>query len=240
MQNEKTAGGEQSKWIPTSSVQTCYSKDWLLRTNEHKDIKDFICLICKQVVSSPMELTCCQHESLKDGLIVGEDCLKNFCENNDNSCPTEPHECKPFKSKASKKFIGNLLIMCPKQFEQDKKILQGAETCENIRCDFKGKLKDLQNHLDNECFFTLIDCWFKPFGCDHKCRKQNLNDHLVLNMKYHFNLVMELFQSMKQTIQLHRDISNKLNLEIDTLKKELNHKIENLRQETAKYHSDIE
>ncbi|ETO15240.1 hypothetical protein RFI_22124, partial [Reticulomyxa filosa] len=107
-----------------------------------------------------------------------------------------------------------------------------------------------QHHFDNECPFTLIDCWFKPFGCNHKCHKQILNHHLISNMKFHFNLVMQLFQSMKQTIQLHQvqflfisflfDNSNKLTLEIETLKKDLNSRIKNLRKETFKYHSDIE
>ncbi|ETO02199.1 hypothetical protein RFI_35237, partial [Reticulomyxa filosa] len=138
-------------------------------------------------------------------LIVGENCLKNFLKDNNNSCPIEPHDnCQYFKTKMLQKFIGNLPIMCFKQFQQDVNVWTKKETPGKIECNFKGELKDLQHHFDNECPFTLIDCWFKPFGCNHKCHKQTLNHHLISNMNFHFNLVMKLFQSMKQTIQLHQ------------------------------------
>ncbi|ETO11681.1 hypothetical protein RFI_25693 [Reticulomyxa filosa] len=34
----------------------------------------------------------------------------------------------------------------------------------------------------------LIDCWFKPFGCNNICIRKSLNDHLIKNMKQHFDL----------------------------------------------------
>ncbi|ETO22734.1 G-protein beta WD-40 repeats containing protein [Reticulomyxa filosa] len=255
MQDEKTFERGQARATPISLIQPCYSKNWLLQTNQPEDVQDFACLICQQIANNPMELICPQHETMEGVLIVGEKCLKNFLKDKSNLCPIEPHDnCRYSKTKLTRKFINNLQVMCLKQFEQNVKISDGMP--ENIKCDFKGKLKDFQHHLKNECPLALTYCWFKPFGCDYTCRGQDVNDHLVSNMQFHFNLVMQLFQSMKQTIQLHQvcfvlflcfvcvivllDNSSKMKLEMEKLKRDLQYKIENLRQEISKYHSDIE
>ncbi|ETO11479.1 hypothetical protein RFI_25896, partial [Reticulomyxa filosa] len=96
--------------------------------------------------------------------------------------------------------------MCIRQFEQELKISNETEGEGEIpgviKCDFKGKLKDLNAHLMNECPLNLINCWFNPFGCNHTCFNHDLKDHLITNMKLHFDLVNQLFDSIKQEIQL--------------------------------------
>ncbi|ETO07875.1 G-protein beta WD-40 repeats containing protein [Reticulomyxa filosa] len=233
MQDEKTFGEEQIKGIPISQDQSCYSENWLLQTNRPEDIKDFTCLICDKL------------QTIQWNLIALN--MKNFLKNNSNLCPIEPHDCHYSKTKSTQKFFGNLPVMCLKQFEKDVKTLNGIEVTGKIKCDFKGKLKDLQDHLNNNCSLDLAECWFKHFGCDHTCYRQNLNDHLISNIRFHFDLVMRLFLSMKQTIKLHQvyffyafDNSSKLIFDMQKLKKDLQSKIENLQQETLKYRSDIE
>ncbi|ETO10784.1 hypothetical protein RFI_26592 [Reticulomyxa filosa] len=65
----------------------------------------------------------------------------------------------------------------------------------DIKCDFKGKLKDLNNNLINKCNLNLIDC-------NHICINRNLNDHHISPMKLHFGIVAQLLQSMRQEIEL--------------------------------------
>ncbi|ETN97234.1 hypothetical protein RFI_40297, partial [Reticulomyxa filosa] len=70
------------------------------------------------------------------------------------------------------------------------------------------------------------NCWFKPFGCNHTCFNHNLKDHLITNMKLHFDLINQLFESMKQEIQL-KDSRIK-QMERDS------------QQELLKYRADVE
>ncbi|ETO02418.1 hypothetical protein RFI_35018 [Reticulomyxa filosa] len=34
----------------------------------------------------------------------------------------------------------------------------------------------------------MANCWFESFGCNHKYLKSVIYDHLISNMKLHFNL----------------------------------------------------
>ncbi|ETO19850.1 hypothetical protein RFI_17377 [Reticulomyxa filosa] len=147
MQEEKTSNEKQTILTPT------------LPTSK---------ILFVTFTNNPIELNCPQHESTDDVLIIGEKCLKDFLKNNNNLCPVEKHDnCQYSKTKLIQKLTGDLTIMCPGQFEQDIKKLTGE-----IKCNSKEKLKDVQNHLKNGCPLVLVDCWFKPFGCDHKCNRQ--------------------------------------------------------------------
>ncbi|ETO07018.1 hypothetical protein RFI_30374 [Reticulomyxa filosa] len=164
-------------------------------------------------------------------LIAGEHCLKLFLENNNNSCPIQPHDnCQYSRNNAVRKYIDDLTVICIRQFEQEIKISHKTEREGEIpgviKCDFKGKLKDLNNHLINECPLNLINCLFKPFGCNHTCFSYNLKDHLITNMKLHFDLVTQLLQSMKQEIQLKDNRIKQMERDY--------------QQELLKYRADIE
>ncbi|ETO06619.1 WD-40 repeat protein [Reticulomyxa filosa] len=199
-----------------SHQHSCFNKNWIL---EQINLK-------KLIANRPMELDCPQHEQMDGSLIVGENCLKKFLKENDNSCPVQPHEnCQFLKNKSLQRFIGDLTVMCLKQFEQESKTYhefeKEGETPSMVKCNFKGKIKDLSEHLDKECPLKVSDCWFKPFGCNYICYKHNLNEHLISNMQLHFDLVVRLFQSMQQTIQMQQDNAKQLNMEIDMLKLEI-------------------
>ncbi|ETO02693.1 hypothetical protein RFI_34720, partial [Reticulomyxa filosa] len=51
----------------------------------------------------------------------------------------------------------------------------------DITCDFKGKLKYLNNHLINEFNLNLIDR-------NHICFNHNLNAHHISIMKLYFDI----------------------------------------------------
>ncbi|ETN97231.1 viral A-type inclusion protein, partial [Reticulomyxa filosa] len=89
---------------------------------------------------------------------------------------------------------------------------------EEVICDFKGKIKDLNNHLDNDCPLQRSDCQYKQFGCEHSCPKHKLNDHLSSQSKLHFDLIEEN-QQLKLQVELNEK-NSKLTNENITLKKE--------------------
>ncbi|ETO00757.1 hypothetical protein RFI_36683, partial [Reticulomyxa filosa] len=97
-----------------------------------------------------------------------------------------------------KQFLNANPDSCPVQPHNEE------EGNEKITCNFKGKIKELNDHLDNSCPLKLFDCWYKPFGCVHACPKQKLKQHLILKLKFHFDLVVKFVDSLKQTIQFHQ------------------------------------
>ncbi|ETO31380.1 G-protein beta WD-40 repeats containing protein [Reticulomyxa filosa] len=238
---EKNSKDEVKIEVTSFSLeQSCFNKDWILRSHSQQYIEHFICLICKQIANNPMDIVCPQHANVDEVLITGEHCLKLFLKNNNNSCPIQLHDnCQYSRSNAVRKYIGDLTVMCIRQFEQELKAphetkeQREGEVHEIMKCDFKGKLKDLNTHLLNECPLNLIDCWFKPFGCNHTCLKQNVDDHLATNMKLHFDLVNQLQQSMNQEIQLKdKQIIEQAN-RIKQMERDS-------KQELLKYRADIE
>ncbi|ETN98092.1 hypothetical protein RFI_39425, partial [Reticulomyxa filosa] len=75
------------------------------------------------------------------------------------------------------------------------------QTNEVIVCDFKGKIKELSDHLNNVCPLKISDCWYKPFGCEYNCYKHKLNDHLSSEFKLHFDLVVKFIQTLQEEIK---------------------------------------
>ncbi|ETO09055.1 WD-40 repeat protein [Reticulomyxa filosa] len=182
-----------------SAQQACFNKNYFLELDQHDQLNDFICLICKQIVYEPFEINCTQHQNLDGLLLVGEHCLKKFLNDNPNSCPVEPHgTCQYAKSRLAQRYINELKITCPRQLAQSQ---QQKGKANDIICNFVGKLKELNAHLNNSCPLNSVDCWFKPFGCNHNLYKHELQEHLTSKMRFHFDLVIKSFDTLKQTIQ---------------------------------------
>ncbi|ETO04430.1 WD-repeat protein [Reticulomyxa filosa] len=225
IEDEKTSKEIETGVPPISLENSCFSKEWVLQLNQQDQINHFICLICKQVARNPIEMSCAQHQDLNESLIVGANCLKQFLNTNPDSCPVQPHNnCLYSPNRAAQLCIGDLRIICPRQFRQDSKgVIQRQqpeeEDDEKITCDFKGKIKELNDHLNNSCSLKLFDCWYKPFGCAHSCPKQTLQQHLILKLKFHFDLVVEFVNSLKQNIQLHQDEITQLKLQVESNEK---------------------
>ncbi|ETO02895.1 hypothetical protein RFI_34518, partial [Reticulomyxa filosa] len=185
IEDEKTSKEREIGVSPVSLETSCFSKEWILQSNQQEQISHFICLICKQVARNPIEMDCTQHQNLNESLIIGANCLQQFLSINPNSCPVQPHNgCLYSPSKAVQLCIGDLWVTCPRQYRQDSQTTtqrqqpEEEEGDEKITCNFKGKIKELNDHLDNSCPLKLFDCWYKPFGCVHACPKQKLQQHL--------------------------------------------------------------
>ncbi|ETO02786.1 hypothetical protein RFI_34628 [Reticulomyxa filosa] len=214
MEEEKSKDNMKLNLKSIPPQQSCFDKNWVLRSNQQEDIQDFICLICKQVSNNPLEINCTQHENMDESLIVGDNCLKQFLSQNPNSCPVEPHDsCSYSQSRLIKRYISELDVICPRQFQQEQEqqphmtIQQGDKEGEMpgfVSCNFKGKVRHVNDHLEHSCCLQMVKCWFASFGCNHSCLKSAIHDHLTSNIKLHFDLVISSFDTLQQTIQQHQ------------------------------------
>ncbi|ETO12677.1 hypothetical protein RFI_24698 [Reticulomyxa filosa] len=196
--------------------QLCFNKNWVLQSNHRDRIQGLTCLICKQIVNNPIEMTCPDHKNV----IVGGHCLEKFLGANPDSCPVQSHgRCCYTKNKQMQQHIDNLNVICPLQFEQSYE-----KKGRGVICDFNGKLEHLNVHLDNECPLKLSECWFKPFGCNHNSCKPELEEHLISNMKFHFDLVMNTFQRLNRNMEQLNEETIELQLKNAKLKLEVRSK----------------
>ncbi|ETO24131.1 hypothetical protein RFI_13027 [Reticulomyxa filosa] len=219
MKEETMNEKHQSGVVPFFFEHSCFDKNWVLRLNSSEQINHFICLICKQVANSPVEINCPQHENMDETLIAGENCLKQFLNNNPHACPVQPHDgCEYYKMKPMQRLINDLIVMCPRQFQQDLQTLEGNEEGQThgntaVICSFKGKIKDLKGHLDNACTLKLSECWFKSFGCDYSCLGHGLDTHLNEKMKHHFDLEeLKQLQLENEQLKMQIDLDKKNNM----------------------------
>ncbi|ETO03422.1 hypothetical protein RFI_33988, partial [Reticulomyxa filosa] len=216
MEEEKSKDNAKIYSKSITEQQACFNKNWILQLNKQESIRDFICLICKQVANNPMEIDCPQHKNMDESLIVGENCLNQFLNQNPNSCPIEPHNnCLYSQSRMARRYINELDVICLRQFQQkqeQKQQLQMStqqrhekgETLGIVSCNFKGKVKQVNDHLEHSCCLQTVKCWFGSFGCNYTCLKYAIHDHLTSNMKLHLDLVIKSFDALQQTIQQYQ------------------------------------
>ncbi|ETO32312.1 hypothetical protein RFI_04807, partial [Reticulomyxa filosa] len=196
---------------PVFVEQSCFDKKWILQLNQPEQIENFICLICKKIVNNPIEINCPQHQDMDESLIVGEKCLKQFLNDNNNTCPVQPHNgCSYSQNRSVKVHIGALKVNCPLQFEQDSQtttqgLQQEGEGNETVICNFNGKIKDLNDHLHNACPLKLLDCLYKLFGCEYSYPER----------KFHFDLVMKFVNSSQEAIHNYQEENKQLKLQLN-------------------------
>ncbi|ETO05890.1 hypothetical protein RFI_31507 [Reticulomyxa filosa] len=110
----------KTRVTPVPFGNKCFDRNWVLKLNNQDCISNFICLVCKQVANNSVEISCSQHEGAEKALIVGENCLKQFLSNNNNTCPVRPHNgCQYYKAQSVRMHIDGLNVICPNQFNQD-------------------------------------------------------------------------------------------------------------------------
>ncbi|ETO27447.1 hypothetical protein RFI_09689 [Reticulomyxa filosa] len=256
---KKEQGLVETGVTPVSFSQQCFDRNWVSQLNKQEQISHLICLICKQVANNPVEINCHQHEDIDEALIAGENCLKQFLKDNNNSCPVQPHDgCQYYKAKAMQKLINELNVICRMQFKKDLETTgrneEGQSDVDIVTiCDFKGKIKDMNEHLNTSCALKVHNCWFKKIGCKYSCLDRDLKQHLVENIEQHFELVANTFKKLKHIIkqqqvylffdeikQLKSEIQlnerrqiediSKMNNNILTLKQELDNQLNEIEQ----------
>ncbi|ETO01850.1 hypothetical protein RFI_35589, partial [Reticulomyxa filosa] len=104
---------------------SCWKKELFL---DFTAFEVFTCLLCKQVARNPLVLECSQHKSIGKVLIVGENCLKKFFQDNNYCCPVQPHSNFQYdKNMTVQNCIEDLRIRCPRQVEQDSQVIKQEE-----------------------------------------------------------------------------------------------------------------
>jgi len=201
------------------SLQGCFDKNWLLQSNSEDALKDFICLICKQIANNPVQLECSEHgetEEPEEYLIVGKYCLERHLKNNNEKCPVEEHQdCKyhnvqPFQAK-----IGNLDFICLRQYELNKQSTSQSEK----KCNFIGKKQALKKHLEGSCILASKQCYFKEFGCDILLCESNEDEHMKSHLKEHLKLVKLCVDFWKLQVNKRQEATERVRLENMLLKK---------------------
>ena len=61
-------------------------------------------------------------------------------------------------------------------------------------CDLKILRKEYHNHITNKCKQRIIKCPYHKFGCHHRMKAIDLNEHLTEYMLKHNELQLEYFQ----------------------------------------------
>ncbi|ETN99601.1 hypothetical protein RFI_37869, partial [Reticulomyxa filosa] len=210
-------------------LDSCYNTQWILQLNKQKEVKGMLCLLCQQIAKNAMELTCDEHENSNAALIVGEDCLVRYLQQNSNKCPVEQHDnCKQSKNKLVRQYVDDIVVMCPRQYQldlkQDSDTTNGNEqtnpeaASENALtriCNFQGKIKDVKEHLQGSCQLMTLSCSFKPFGCQALLFKYNYDDHVRLQVESHLALVMNQFNLLQQKVQGSENNQSNLQMQKD-------------------------
>ncbi|ETN98898.1 TRAF-type zinc finger family protein, partial [Reticulomyxa filosa] len=141
-----------------------------------------------------------------------------------NKCPIDKHDgCQYTKNEAAQVQVNALTVICPRQYERAlKKAVEGQN--EQIRCDFKGKMQELNKHLNGDCSLRPVECMFKQFGCTYSCLQGEMQSHLESNISFHHNLTLMQLKKMQQAIQKEREDIQcekmKLKCDIDICKQE--------------------
>ena len=135
--------------------------------------KDYLCLLCKGLLSDPCHITCCK---------------SRYCVSCANRMLTTSYPCvkcakKQYrkevndKDKGIKKEVQQLQVFCPMQV--------GG-------CLWSGKIKDLENHLCWGEFDTneTSNCRFLPVPCPKKCGRgvprRDMEEHLQVDCESRF------------------------------------------------------
>ncbi|ETO16415.1 hypothetical protein RFI_20927 [Reticulomyxa filosa] len=137
----------------------CFNKDWISLTNEQQKFDTLICCLCNRIANSAMELQCDEHENAEHVYLVGEECLQTYLKQNNGKCPIGQHEhCDFSKNKMARQQVSDLLVICPRQYDLNIYLQSNGgrksgekEEYGKCNCNYKGKIKEMKDHLNNSC-----------------------------------------------------------------------------------------
>ncbi|ETO05968.1 WD-40 repeat-containing protein [Reticulomyxa filosa] len=244
--DEKNSENEKE----TFSSFGCYNKDWILLTNKPQKLNSLICCVCKQIANNAVELQCDEHENIEQAHLIGEECLQMYLKQNNGKCPIQQHEhCEFSKSKVIRQQISELLVICPRQYDLKKKQLKKGTISgekekekEKDECNYKGKIKEMKDHLDKSCQLISIQ-QIISFIKELQSQLQNEKLQTVLSLFFFFFLEYLEFKNKRKIIQkkkgkITRNVFEKINsLQNEYVKKdeqitEMTNNIQQLKLET--------
>ena len=87
-----------------------------------------------------------------------------------------------------------------------------------VKCSWRGKLRDLNTHIKNDCEWALVQCKVK--GCNHKCLRKDMGSHLSGEdgITYHMNLVTQ--QCTEQILRIEKKLEEKLEEKVKQVREE--------------------
>ena len=181
-----------------------------------------ICAICHDVLKNAVSMKECGHtfcETCADACIQTRTCP---------NCRVAVTGTNPnFHARES---IESMDVICPNG-NSDQGTVQAnsrrrgndGEIVQDERCNWKGHLKDLENH-EESCTFKIIPCAVD--GCNHLCRRKDMDAHLSGGgLLYHIGLMKQSHEAQIQTMNV------KLSAEMNRKETEMQQKIGELKEE---------
>ena len=208
LQNGSSDSVEESRGDHSSGLATHQSEDNSLKALAYKhgyeceiidppawaEALQTNCPICLQVLRDPQQTHC--------GHTFCEICIGQFQALQKQTCP----ECKrtkvsTFPHESLRRLLNDLQVQCT---SQDK---EGV-------CDWTGKLRELDNHLNlnptepdqlqTGCMFVSLQCEFSYAGCEAEMSRKDMVIHMKEEQSYHIQLLAEKIK--KQDRQLKEQI----------------------------------
>ncbi|ETO35649.1 DNA repair protein RecN [Reticulomyxa filosa] len=216
------------------SLSGCFKKEWLSLTNDSQRLDTLICCICNQIANDAMELHCDEHENADQVYLVGEQFLQKYLKQSNGKYLIQQHDhCEFSQSKTVRKSVCELLVLCPRQFNLKKEQIKIGEDGENWsesnpnsknNCNFKGKIKDLKDHLDKSCN-SISNKQNIPSGIVNELNVVSGQTKELQNVYKH--VIFSMFEKKEKcpTIESRDfDLKQQHNEQIDNLKHELQKK----------------
>ena len=169
--------------------------------------EDFICIICQELLQSPM-LTSCGH-------LFCYKCLKKTLDK--KNCPVcrRPYTRSPFKDEFHDRKIKTLLVRCVNMakgcgwkgelghvYEHLLKSSCGQLpiTCPNKCREEKLLLEDIEAHL-RVCPEQVVACHCSSLGCQERMKRKEMSKHLEDNKDTHLVAATKMAADYKETIE---------------------------------------
>ena len=179
----------------SSLITNGISFDRLIDKEKHKNFYDIIqCKICFNILKNPYDCTKC-------GNSFCYNCISNLIKQN-KKCP---FQCENFSIKQSSliiiSYLSNLKFTCKnKEFgcneiisyenldKHDKDCKFFYTKCPNLQCKKKILWNLLEQHLKNECPYSLIKCK----NCNQSFNRNEYEEHLknCLSFKKYFSILI--------------------------------------------------
>ena len=140
--------------------------------------------------------------------------LKEHCVNRD-------YECEHCKKKATYAYITGLHdSLC------EKKVLP----CPNTECDDTVERAKIEEHLKDNCKYTVISCKYKSIGCDVKMKRKDMGTH-EQDDKIHLHQALDIVIKLQHDLQSVTTTTSKVREENEERAVKLAKNIKSMKKE---------